>query len=152
MKKVTPGGRRRIRKASIADVAAITEIGKECFPASDISEEKTLSRISRGHVIFICEIEGKMAGFSDILLGLTRASVSGIATRKEFRGLGIATSLLEHSISLAKKTGKLSVSLRVAARNLRALNIYEKLGFSVVKRKARRDGRIVYTMVRNFET
>lgn len=150
-KKLNSGGI-SIRLASAEDVPDVSRIGGQSFPGSDVSEEKTISRLKAGHVIFIAEMEGEIAGFIDTKLALTSVRVLGFATDSRFRGKGVGTALLEHAIRFARDSGKISVRLRVAARNLRALNLYRKLGFIVIKRRARIDGRAIYTMARNFET
>ncbi len=141
-----------IRPATKDDFPEIVRMGNRSFPYSGISEQKILERAGRGHVIFIALIDGKPVGFIDLKIGAFGARVTGLATDQPFRGVGIGTALLEHSVEFSRHIGKLSVKLRVAARNLKALNLYRKLGFIVVSRRARKDGRAVYTMERKFET
>jgi [ribosomal protein S18]-alanine N-acetyltransferase len=134
------------------DIAKISKIGQECFPDSDVSEHKTRERIFRGHKFIVAEISQETVGFLDYTLKPTSIRVMGLATKKSERGKGVGSELLAKAIHIAKKKGKLFVELRVAARNIRALNLYKKLGFLVAGRKARRDGRAVYRMIRAFET
>lgn len=141
-----------VRPVTESDIPRIVEIGKENFPESNVSESGVVRRLSKGHLVFVAELGGKLAGFIDLKLGLTGALISGLATGRGFRGKGIGTALLEHAVSFARKKGKLEVELRVAARNLRALNLYKKHGFVVLGRKTRKDGRVVYRMARPFET
>jgi [ribosomal protein S18]-alanine N-acetyltransferase len=141
----------RIRAARVGDIREIVEIGKRNFPASDISEAKMLERITRGHFLFVAEFGGEIAGFIDIKFGISRAHISGLATKPGFRGKGVGGALLAHAVEVAKKKGKQHITLRVAAKNQRALNLYRKQGFIVLGRK-KRAGVILYRMVRRFET
>ncbi|MFH0817725.1 MAG: GNAT family N-acetyltransferase [Candidatus Micrarchaeota archaeon] len=141
-----------IRPVSSEDIPKIARIGSQCFPDSDVSEEKTLSRISRGHFIFVAEYNRKVVGFLDMKMGIASARVYGLATDPAFRGKGAGTALLSYGVDFSRRAGKMSILLRVAVRNLRALSLYEKLGFFVVSSGRIKGGKSIYLMERKFET
>ena len=140
-----------IRPAGEDDIPKIVEIGRANFPDSNISEMRMLHRLSRGHSLFVAEIDAEVVGFIDIKLGISGALISGLATRPGLRGMGVGTALLGHAMDFAKKHGRLEIELRVAARNLRALNLYKKHGFVVLNRKVRKGGMVIYRMLWSFE-
>ncbi|MCG3087454.1 GNAT family N-acetyltransferase [Sporosarcina cyprini] len=53
----------------------------------------------------------------------------GIAVRKEFRGRGVGTILMQNIIQRAKEEGYTGISLSVDLENRGAIALYEKLGF-----------------------
>ena len=59
-----------------------------------------------------------------------------IVVRKDVRNLGIASSLLEHSICLAKTLNCSSITLEVNETNFAAISLYKKFEFETLgKRK-----------------
>jgi ribosomal protein S18 acetylase RimI-like enzyme len=72
--------------------------------------------------------------------GFTHCGTLGMGVRKDFRRLGIGTTLLEQTIGEAKKLGLERIELEVFASNTAAIRLYEKAGFLVegVKKKARK--------------
>ncbi|MFW3147106.1 MAG: pyridoxal-phosphate dependent enzyme [Thermoplasmatota archaeon] len=94
--------------------------------------EATDNAFEKGHVICAFD-QGQMVG----IVVLSRSSwetffphyhLSYIATKKNSRGLGIATQLIDKAIELSKG----SLSLHVETDNKRAIKLYEKMG---LKRK-----------------
>jgi len=62
-------------------------------------------------------------------------SIDYLAVRSEWRRQGIGTALLRQAQGYARSQGKRRVTLEVSLRNDRALRIYQRLGFSPVRRK-----------------
>lgn len=61
--------------------------------------------------------------------------IESIATRKEARGKGVATKLIHHVMDELEYD---EVTLEVVDTNTNAVRLYEKLGFSIFKRKKKR--------------
>lgn len=61
--------------------------------------------------------------------------IENVTTDKEFRGRGIANQLLTYIISLQEYE---EYTLEVADTNTRAVKLYEKLGFKVIKKAKQR--------------
>lgn len=60
-----------------------------------------------------------------------KAYISMVATSADGRGKGIASSLVNHAIAFAGRSGFDELSLEVYRSNTAALNLYRKLGFVV---------------------
>lgn len=66
------------------------------------------------------------------LLGLRRGWLASVFTRRPWRGRGLATALIAHSLVLLHERGMTSAALGVDADNPSgALGIYERMGFEV---------------------
>lgn len=59
--------------------------------------------------------------------------VDRVAVRTDTRGRGIGTGLLKHGKELAAQNGLKEVTLYVVSTNERAVKLYEKLGFKILK-------------------
>ncbi len=57
----------------------------------------------------------------------------GYIGEKSFWGMGIGKSMVFYIVNYAKKIGLNEVFLKVLKNNLRAINLYEKMGFSIFK-------------------
>jgi RimJ/RimL family protein N-acetyltransferase len=55
----------------------------------------------------------------------------GIMLRKDYRGMGIGTLLLESLISWAKKSHVRKINLKVRTDNKAAIHLYKKFGFQI---------------------
>ncbi len=63
---------------------------------------------------------------------LDQAELANIAVRSEYRGQGYASRLLERVLQIARDREVETIYLEVRASNARALELYERFGFSQV--------------------
>jgi ribosomal-protein-alanine N-acetyltransferase len=63
------------------------------------------------------------------------AHVGTVATKHEYRGLGLAEQLLAYTAVEAVREGVRYMVLEVRERNLAALRLYERSGFAIVGRR-----------------
>ena len=63
--------------------------------------------------------------------GISSAYDIGTGTVKEFQGMGLATKIFEHSIPYIKDKGIKQYLLEVLQQNIKAISVYNKLGFEV---------------------
>ncbi len=63
--------------------------------------------------------------------------ISVLACNPFYRRIGIASFILEHAATLARKFGKTYLELAVTKRNVPALKLYSKFGFHMKKEKKR---------------
>ncbi|RXA21983.1 N-acetyltransferase [Methanosarcina sp. MSH10X1] len=80
-----------------------------------------------GYCIYYLKPELSLKGFKK------QSVISSIATDKNFRGRGFAERLLRCSIEEMKVNGISSILLYVNVNNLSAIQLYEKIGFRVIK-------------------
>ncbi len=63
--------------------------------------------------------------------------ISVLASNPFYRRIGVASFILEHATTLARKFGKKYLELAVTKRNDPALKLYNKFGFHMKKEKKR---------------
>ncbi|TXT62312.1 MAG: hypothetical protein BAJALOKI3v1_620013 [Promethearchaeota archaeon] len=61
--------------------------------------------------------------------------IDTISIKKEFRGLGLGTRLLNYAENQARAKKFDKISLYVSKRNIKAIKLYEKLGYQKIKKK-----------------
>ena len=97
---------------------------------------RRLVSIEKGEIIYlIAEVDGKVVAGGEIVRQRGRMShvgTLGIAVKKGYRRIGIATKLIETLIREAKKQGLKMIVLDVYESNLAAKTLYRKLGFKEV--------------------
>jgi len=59
--------------------------------------------------------------------------ISNVAVYPEYRGMGIGTDLIAKVEMKARKNGAKKVVLDVEVENLKAIKLYKKLGYAIVK-------------------
>ena len=91
-------------------------------------------QINKGNAIgVVAEYSGKVVGLCDIYKKRENSEIShigvlGISIIKEYRNKGIGTLMMRKAIELAKNHFDILV-LDVFETNIRAIHLYEKLGF-----------------------
>ena len=78
--------------------------------------------------ILVAEVEGALAGYVE----LGDAEVNRLYVETRLQGRGIGRFLMEAALSHPRLAGARRVSLQVWEENVRALRLYESLGFRVV--------------------
>jgi [ribosomal protein S18]-alanine N-acetyltransferase len=86
--------------------------------------------LSRGGKLIIAESVGdkQILGTSWLTVDGRRAYLHHFGVREEFRGCGIAKTLLTESLIYSREKG-LQVKLEVHSNNKAAINLYQKYGF-----------------------
>ncbi len=80
----------------------------------------------------VCKQFEEIVGFAGILVIQDTADIMNIVTKKDKRGLGIASKMLEHLINLAKCENCSNITLEVNENNLPAISLYKKFHFEKV--------------------
>lgn len=132
------------------DAIQILEIHKEAIDEGtfvQIEEEFSETEKSKSQFInnllnennsnmFVAELDNVIIGWLFLkgypLYRLSHVAMLGMAIRKEYRGQGVGTKLVEHAVRWAKSNDKLKrIALAVFATNEAAIKIYHKAGFEI---------------------
>lgn len=98
-------------------------------------QAKMIERVlgEKNSAIFVSEIEGKLVGFLCVFGGgVRRNRHSGyivLGVHGEYHGKGIATKLFDEMVVWAKQVGLSRLELTVIKDNVKAFNLYRKMGF-----------------------
>ncbi|KKU81001.1 hypothetical protein A2875_05275 [Candidatus Gottesmanbacteria bacterium RIFCSPHIGHO2_01_FULL_46_14] len=120
-------------------IAEDTYIGMYGKPVTREEEEKVLSemleKIEKGDQVWIVvEINGRHSGSGEVRRNHMRRQKHvadlGISLRKEYRGEGIGTELMNLLIDEARTMGLTLVTRGCFENNEGACHLYEKMGFS----------------------
>jgi ribosomal protein S18 acetylase RimI-like enzyme len=92
-------------------------------------------------LIFLLEIQSRIAGKAELMIP-ARETINGVGYIKrvivhpDFRGRGLAKSLLTHILAFARTEQKLqAVDLHVWEKNVSAIKLYELMGFELQHRE-----------------
>lgn len=134
-----------IREARLEDLDQVIAINMEALPEHypRVFWEEHVKRWNKAFLVaevnglivgyIMCRVEWGW-GFTKNKL-LRKGHVISIAVRKEFRRKGIGKALMEKAMkALKEEYGAEEVYLEVRVSNKPAINLYEKLGFKIVKR------------------
>lgn len=93
-------------------------------------------------IVIVPEVSGQIVGMMDFSVGSRRrnshAGEFGLSLMKEYRGRGIASKMLDALIQWAGANPRIEkVNLRVHAKNIGAIALYERRGFSIFGREVR---------------
>lgn len=121
-----------LRSATITDIPALVALEKQSFSSDKISRRSFSYFIRKGHCSLILAIhDNELAGYALVLYrkGTQLARLYSIAVSDQFRGRGIANTLLQNVQQLAAKQLCLFMRLEVRTDNDAAIGLYRKLGY-----------------------
>ena len=92
--------------------------------------ETFLSSFEVGHKGLICKNDNQMIGFIIFSPITPEAHILSISVRNEMQSKGIGTLLLKSMLDQCKVMNYKKIFLEVRVSNVKAINFYEKFGFS----------------------
>ncbi len=118
-----------IEKITISDVIEIYEIEKRCYsnPWKYQSLENELKLPFAFHYKF--NINGRIAGYCFCSLSLENLHINNFCIDEPYQNKGNGLSFLKCLIKEAINCGVRILTLEVDTNNLKALTLYEKIGF-----------------------
>ncbi|CAM2843315.1 GNAT family N-acetyltransferase [Legionella worsleiensis] len=121
------------RKANMDDIPVLSAIDKACFPKHYVESIERFQHIIEGreYEIIIALQNNKPIGKAHIRWQDDGATLSDIAILPAYQGKGLGTSLITYCINQALIEGKPHLNLDVETHNLKALNLYSRLGFLI---------------------
>jgi L-amino acid N-acyltransferase YncA len=161
----------KIRKATMEDLAAITEIYNDAIlqtvatfdtePKSMEEQTTWFANHDLSNPIFVAEQDGLVAGWASLSKWSDRCAYSGTAeislyVRKEHRRKGIGRELLKQIVKEGQKNGLHTLIARITEGNEPSINLFKHERFEVVgimKEVGRKFGKLldVYIMQRILE-
>ena len=122
----------RIRDAVPQDVPEIARLERECF-TTPWTEEIIRSQLSgEGKLMLAAEEDGRFAGYMGLQYVLDEGYISNVCTATEFRRRGVASALIDETVTRAAALGLSFLSLEVRRSNEPAIRLYEAWGFQKV--------------------
>ena len=145
----------KLKRATKADIPALLSIeqsiaGEKTYSAL-LTEEEWIASLSK-ELVYLIENDGRVAG--SIMYEMkspVHAYISGLAVMPEFQGQGIAREAME---LVLKEIGPIErIDLVTHPENIKAVNLYTSLGFTVESRTENYFGdgepRITLALIKN---
>ena len=120
-----------IRQAKKEDLINLVSIRERIHSLKD--EDLKLYLKDKNRILLVIEENDKPIGFACFIKEYDVAELDYIAISKEEEGKGYATKLLLEAEKELKNTGVMTIFLEVRASNSRAINTYEKNGYTVYR-------------------
>ena len=116
-------------------VQQVAQLEKSCF-SDPWSENSVRSELSNPLSLWIVALDGgQVVGYVGSQSVLGESDMMNIAVSQEYRGQGIAVSLVNELIDSLRQKGNYQLTLEVRISNEPAKRLYEKLGFFEVGRR-----------------
>lgn len=122
-----------MRRMVAADVDAVAAIESEAF-TSPWSRQTFLDLADRPNLelLVLEHREEGVIGYAVLWCIMDQGELANVAVTPRHRGRGLGTFLLASVLDIARRRGIETVFLEVRVSNERALDLYERLGFSDV--------------------
>lgn len=139
---------------TMQNVISLADIEKACFGRDAWSISALRGEFSNEYSHLFAEIRnGEIVGYICVRVMYEEAQICNIAVLPQFRRQGIATELLQKSMSFCAEQNCLHAELEVNTENLAAVELYKKYGFEIAGtrtnfyRRNRYKSRDAYTML-----
>lgn len=124
-----------IEKMDKSHIDEVYSISLEEFKTNSWSKNLFLKEIEddRYKLSFVVMINNMVAGFINLSFNDEEMTILNIATKNEFKRMGVATILINKAFETAKQKKLIQIFLEVEFGNLPAIKLYEKFGFEILK-------------------
>lgn len=113
----------------IHDLSSVLSIESVSFPtpwSENIFREEIQSLLCR---CFVATVDDRVVGYIDFSVVWDEVHLRNIAVRPDCRRRGIASTLLDHMVTMTSEKGAQWATLEVRRSNKKAIELYEKFGF-----------------------
>ncbi|NCB94418.1 MAG: ribosomal-protein-alanine N-acetyltransferase [Clostridia bacterium] len=119
----------QIREMEFDDLSAVMEIENENF-SKPWTENGFFTFLIRDDTLFLvaCE-DDQILGYCGVVMVMDEGDITNVAVSKNRQNQGIGKLLVEEMIKRTQTAGVSKLYLEVRQSNLRAIHVYEKLGF-----------------------
>ncbi|MEN2995286.1 MAG: ribosomal protein S18-alanine N-acetyltransferase [Thermodesulfovibrio sp.] len=122
----------KIRNLKEEDLPYILNIATQSFSLPWSLKTFKDEFLNPNTIFKVAEFDGEIAGYIVLRKILDEAELLSIAVKPELRRKGIATKLIKNILDEIKDSVKCCF-LEVRVSNIKAINLYEKLGFKKVR-------------------
>ena len=120
-----------IRLFELSDLKEIETIERECFRVP--YAEKMLESSFHAPTFFgMLDKDEEIKGYVFATVVLDEVNIDRVAVREKYRGNKVATNLLGKAEELFLEKGIKYVYLEVRRSNVKAISLYEKLGYKII--------------------
>lgn len=121
----------RLEKKDAPFLASFKEEFSDAYNFSQIESAFESERF----FAFGSEENGEIIGYITFSFSFDCADIESVFVEKEFRGKGVASSLIEAAISKIKELGVNRIMLEVRESNFAAAALYNKFGFEKISER-----------------
>ncbi len=124
----------KIRIATKKDAKAVAEIIKRHFETDYMGfanfDERYIKEKMKKDAFFVAEDDGKIIACIRLaIVDIDLADIRTLCVDKEFRGKGIAQTLLDETVTFLKERKMRKLIARVKSDNKQAITLFERNGF-----------------------
>ena len=119
----------QIREMEPRDTWDAARIEKENFSRPWSRESFESSAFREDTLYLTAELEGQVVGYAGMWISLDEGEITNVSVDSKWQGQGIGRLLLEKLLDWAEKAGATSCILEVRESNVRAIRLYEDMGF-----------------------
>lgn len=119
----------QVRRSKIKDLETIAQIEATCFSDAWSSQSIESMLSMKTTCCMVAEEDGRVVGYSLLLVALDQMELLKIAVLPLFRGRGIAAALMEAMLIYAEGKKMTAITLEVRTKNEPAVSLYRRYGF-----------------------
>jgi ribosomal-protein-alanine N-acetyltransferase len=123
------------RSATLKDTASLSKLEAQLFSTENYPISRRMFRyhIQRNRIIVALDDTGKIIGYALALIRKRWAKLYSLGVLKEYRGEGVASTLLTRLCEQLKMQKSERILLEVRVDNPKAITLYERHGFLPIR-------------------
>ena len=125
-----------LRPMVVADIDEVHALERSVFP-HPWSRANFVDSLASGYDAWVLREpdEGQLAGYFLVMYAVDEAHLLDVAVSGERQGSGLGRYLLDRIVARARAMGMSSILLEVRPSNGRALQVYERYGYTQIGRR-----------------
>ncbi len=126
----------QFRPMQMDDLESIMAIEPQIYPYP-WTRGNFSDSLNSGYSAWVMVLNEQIIGYSLMMLVLDEAHLLNLSVAKSYQKQGLGRTLLEHMVSIARKSQMANMFLEVRPSNISAIVLYENMGFNemAVRRK-----------------
>lgn len=118
-----------IRRMRESDLEQVCTLEKEVFSLPWSYQSFLESMRNPDNIYLVAEEKGQLTGYCGVWVVAGEGQINNIAVKEQYRNQGIGAMMLRYLFTLGSVQNVEQFTLEVRSSNIRAIHLYEKMGF-----------------------
>jgi len=124
-----------IREMQLSDLEIIDSLEKQLFKGDAWPKESYIYELTENDLsrMYVDDNDGEIVSYGGMWFLFENCDITTIGVNPIYQGQGYGQKMLEHLLKIAKENECEFVHLEVRVSNTKAINLYKKNGFEVIR-------------------
>jgi len=124
-----------IREMTLADLDKVMQLEVDLFKGDAWKKENYEYELKENDLskMYVEQMDNEIVSYGGLWFLFENADITTIGVAKKYQGQGYGEKMFEHLLNICKENACEFVHLEVRVSNTKAINLYKKFGFEVIR-------------------